>query len=611
MRRTGGAFAWPQKALLVTGRLEDRPGLDEVAEEVRQLTGRRPRVVLSAGISGTVTVVRDPRLAETEGYRLTVARGGIRVEARTDAGAFYGLQTLKALLRLHGRALPCCQIADGPVFARRGVYLDCSRGKVPTLETLKGLVRFLARLKVNELQLYVENVFTFARHPKIGRGFSPFTPEDLLDLQAYCARHHLRFVPSLASFGHMERILTLPEYRALGENPGYRGLPGGTTLCPTDPRSIRLMEDLYDEFLPLFMATDFNACCDETFGLGEGRSAAQAKSRGAARLYLDFILKLHALCEKHGKRMNLWADIVLNHPRHVRELPRDLVLLNWEYDPGGPNIAHCATLRAAGLDYLACPGVHAWLAHGTRLERSMQNIRSFTREAARHGASGILNTDWGDFGHRQPLASSLHGLAYGAAHAWSGGGAKVRDKTFTATFCLHVFGLRDPRLVRQIRVLGGVQPAVGRDLYWANGESLHGPRLLLRGIPKISPVWFHQAPDCIGQADPDGCRRALADLETCHWEGFDRPPADPFLRPAFDEYGLAADLDRLALRRILLGQRLRADRPVSRSELRELTDQTRRVRARFESNWLLRNRPSRLRDNLRLLDNAADEMRQI
>ncbi|MHC5018151.1 MAG: hypothetical protein ACYTFP_06185, partial [Planctomycetota bacterium] len=135
--------------------------------------------------------------------------------------------------------LPCCEVEDAPDFNRRGIYHDCSRGKVPTLQTLKQLVERLAHWKINELQLYIENVFTFARHPEIGEGYSPLTADEIVALQEHCRMHHVGLVGSLASFGHMEKILSLPAYRHLGEMPGFRGYPGGTCLCPTDPGSIK------------------------------------------------------------------------------------------------------------------------------------------------------------------------------------------------------------------------------------------------------------------------------------------------------------------------------------------------------------------------------------
>ncbi|MGB2823828.1 MAG: glycoside hydrolase family 20 zincin-like fold domain-containing protein, partial [Phycisphaerae bacterium] len=542
-----------------------------------------------------VRVVRDAGIEGDEAYRLTVRPDGVEVAAATDAGAYYGVQTLRELIVACGPRMPCCVIEDGPDFARRGVYHDCSRGKVPTLKTLKDLVERLARWKINELQLYVENVFTFRKHPAIGQGFSPFTPEELTELQAHCRLHHVRLVGSLASFGHMEKILALPEYSHLGEMPGFRDLPGGTTLCPLDPGSIKLVADLYEEFVPLHEARDFNVCCDETWELGKGRSRDEAERRGVGRLYLDFLLELHELCGRHGKRMNAWADIVLEHPELLGEMPKDAVMLNWDYSPGGARIARTREIAEAHLPLVVCPGTNGWLSHGTRLPQAVANVAEFAAEGRKCGAEGLLNTDWGDGGHRNPLGASLHGFAHGAAHAWNGGA--VDDARFTDVFCRHAFGRGDGRLAKYLRVLG--------ETYRMTGSQNEYAASLYRAL--VEPL----GPAAEGErSDIDGitAEGAAGIVEALSAAAADMPNPDEqteqFEAVALRELALAGRMDILASRRVLAAKKLRAGETVSPRELRDLAEETRRVADDFEQLWLARNKPSRLRDNLELLERA-------
>ncbi|MEI6149111.1 MAG: glycoside hydrolase family 20 zincin-like fold domain-containing protein [bacterium] len=68
-----------------------------------------------------------------QGYRLAITPKGVRMEAADAAGAFYGRMTLRQLVRLCPDALPCGEIEDSPDIPIRGVMLDISRDKVPTL----------------------------------------------------------------------------------------------------------------------------------------------------------------------------------------------------------------------------------------------------------------------------------------------------------------------------------------------------------------------------------------------------------------------------------------------------------------------------------------------
>ena len=205
-----GVFCWPHVPVLASAATADVLPFKQLASDTVKLLGIKMQIKLNGYGPATVRVVRDRKRQRDEGYRINITPDEIKISARTDSGAYYAIQTLRELITAKGLKLRCCRIEDWPDFGRRGVYLDCSRGKVPKLQTLKQLVERLARWKINELQLYIENVFTFRRHPLIGKGYSPFTPEEILELQDYCQLHHVKLVGSMASFGHTEKILMLP-----------------------------------------------------------------------------------------------------------------------------------------------------------------------------------------------------------------------------------------------------------------------------------------------------------------------------------------------------------------------------------------------------------------
>jgi len=591
-------FDLPDAAVLASPSSADMLPLGQLAGDMASL-GVLARLDRGAWGPAAVRIRRDKTVAGPEAYRLTISPSGIDIAAAADAGAYYGVQTLRELLTVHGRMLPACLIDDTPDFGRRGVYLDCSRGKVPRRETLKALVERLARWKINELQLYVENVFTFRRHPAIGRGYSPFTPEELLDVQDHCRKHHIRFVGSLASFGHLEKVLALPRYSRLGEMPGFRGLPGGTTLCPGDPGSIRLVEETYEEFLPLFEAEDFNVCCDETWELGKGRSKRRADRVGVGRVYLDFLKKIRRLCLKHGKRMNAWADIVLDHGELLPEVPKDIVILNWDYHPQGRRIPRTREIAAAGLPVVVCPGTNTWNSHGCRLRMGMLNIARFAGEGLARGAEGLLNTDWGDNGHRNMLAVSLHNYAWGAAHSWCHRGAE--EAKFTERFCRHTFGRADGPLPGAIRTLGRADETLG--LPYANGGVLFNAFLGPMRKVLAHDDWTATR---LRSVRPTGPARHAQALKALRWPDASST-RDPFLRTTLEEFALATRLDIAACLRTAVLKKMMGGGTPAQAELKKLADVTISTARELERVWLLGNKPSRLRDNLAGMRQAVQE----
>jgi len=594
VNRGRGNFVWPKLITLASASTSDTLPLQQLAGELRP-HNFRVKIIQNACGPATVRVRCDPFWKRREGYRLTVSATGIDIIAGDDAGAYYAIQTLREMVRIHAQHLPVMTIMDWPLMKRRGIYLDCSRGKVPRISALKLLIERLARWKINELQLYIENVFTFQRHPKIGTGDSPFRAEDLLALQDHSRLHHVRLVGSLASLGHMENILALPPYRHLAELPGFRGFPGGTTLCPTHPGSIKLIEELYEEFIPLFDADDFNVCGDEPWELSQTRSNPEVQ-----KVYVDYLKQLHRLCEKHGKRMNLWSDVVLNYPQTLKRLPKDVVMLNWEYEAKGPRIRKTKAIADHGFSQMVCPGTSGWLTHGSRLPNAMQNVSNFARAGLRHGCDGLLNTDWGDHGHRNFLGVSLHGFAHGAAHAWNS--PKVDDNAFTRNFCRHTFRRDAQRWEKILKTLGQTY--------------LH----CSKPVPNQSPLYFSlleplltddkNAISHIDRTETPGLKKMIGQLEAIPLPNAANELAK-FEKVTIKEFALAIEMDLLAAKRALTAKQLRKGNTISRAELKKLRSRMRQMAQKFETLWRKRNKPSRLRDNLKQFRNGDEELERL
>ncbi len=398
---------------------------------------------------------------------MRVERERVVIAARDDAGARHARRTLVQLVRLHREqgAIPCLEIEDRPDFARRGVLLDISRDKVPTMGTLRSLVDLFAEWKVNELQLYVEHTFAYEGHREVWEGASPMTGEEFETLDGWCRERGIDLVPNQNSFGHMERWLVHPRYAPLAEIPfpeerlraGER--PGFMSLCPVDPRSLDLVRDLYSQLLPHFTSAFFNVGCDETLDLGKGRSREAVERVGAARVYLDFLLAIRREVDRHGRTMQFWGDIVLAHPECIDELPKDLVALDWGYEADHPFHDECRRFAEAGLAYYVCPGTSSWLSIAGRTTTMLENVRSAAAAGRIHGARGMLITDWGDHGHWQPFPVSLPGLAYGAAMAWCA--ETNRDLPLAEALDRHVFADGSGVVGRALLGLGNAYLDVG------------------------------------------------------------------------------------------------------------------------------------------------------
>lgn len=368
-----------------------------------------------------------------QGYTLHITPRQIVIGASDPAGFWYGAMTLRQLLRQYRDAIPACRIEDAPDFSVRGVMLDISRDKVPSMETLFRIVDELAEWKINRLELYTEHTFAYRNHHEVWAGSSPMTAEEVRELDRFCAARHIDLVPNQNCFGHLHRWLKLDRYKPLAEAPDGFMTPWGErregpfSLNPLDPRSLEFVEELLAELLPNFRSRSVNVGCDETFDLGQGRSRAACERDGKGRVYLDFLLKIHRAVVASGHTMHFWGDIVLNHPELIPELPRDVVPLVWGYEANHPFAEQCAKFAAAGLPFFVCPGTSTWNSVVGRTDNALANLTNAAESGLAHGATGYLITAWGDNGHWQPYAVDLLPLAAGAARAWAVAANRTAD----------------------------------------------------------------------------------------------------------------------------------------------------------------------------------------
>ncbi len=408
---------------------------------------------------GAVGTVAEQR------YRLRILSDSIALQAAGPAGLRYGLATLKQLLSAGGEAIQAMDIDDWPDYPVRGVMLDISRCKVPTLATLRSLVDRLSAWKINHLQLYMEHTFAYAAHRRVWRGASALTGPQVRELDDYCSDRGIELVPNQNSFGHLERWLRYPPYSKLAEANGPYTTPWGevrtvrTTLNPVHPGSLRLVASWYEELLPHFRSRLFNVGCDETWELGQGQSRRACLRRGQGRVYLSFLKKIHRLARRHGRRVMFWADIAQQHPDLLRDLPDDVIPLIWGYEADHPFDRQCRVWAERGLPFYVCPGTSSWCSFGGRTSNCLANLRNAAAAGRRHGGIGYLITDWGDFGHRQYLPVSYLGLMYGAALSWCGRSNEGLD--VAAALSRHAFDDADGDGGRLWYDLGRVHEASG------------------------------------------------------------------------------------------------------------------------------------------------------
>lgn len=374
---------------------------------------------------------------DAEGYVLIADERGAKVIAASDAGTFYGLQTLKQLFTGAGdqvRFTPAT-IRDWPAMRWRGVHDDLSRGPVPTLEYQKKQIRLLASLKVNVFSPYFEHTLAFRSNPLIAPPGGAMSRSDVRELVEYAKRYHVLIIPEQQTFGHLHHALKYELYAPLAETSH------GHVLAPGQAGSLQFVRETMAEVDSLFPGPFLHLGADETFELGKGQTKARVDSLTIGPVYVQYLKDIEATLRSNGlgqgRRFLFWGDIAMNHPKLVAELPKDMIAVGWDYGQRDKFDKYLKPFRDAGMETWIAPGVSNWNRVWPNYAAALPNIQGFAREGQAGGATGMLNTTWDDNGDAI-FNQAWYGLAFGAAAAWQPGESSI--PRFQESFGLQFHG---------------------------------------------------------------------------------------------------------------------------------------------------------------------------
>lgn len=368
--------------------LGDRFGLSVRPERVARVPEAGPAILIGRHTNPLVAEICrarglavDAKEPGAEGYVLHVDERVALVAGSDDAGAFYGLQTLRQLLTDEGgRArIRGARMRDWPHMPFRGIRLY-----LPGQENIAFFKRFLrdfmALYKFNRVIVEMNACMRFDRHPELNAGWREFAKDlnysrrerpagpgdyfmnsshhdtadggvleksEVADIVAFAREHHIDVIPEIPSLTHSYYLLT--RHRELAE---IQDAEWPDTYCPADPRSYQLIFDVLDEYVEVMKPRVVHIGHDE-WRMPTGLDP-RCKDQDIRDLFVQDIVKIHAHLARKGVATALWGDHFLENlrgkhlkrqksrsgyvydmpgaltPEQVRQsIPKDILVLNW------------------------------------------------------------------------------------------------------------------------------------------------------------------------------------------------------------------------------------------------------------------------------------------
>lgn len=349
---------------------------------VKELTGRNLKTAGVASVRNRIGLELADRLAgvpDVEGaYRLIVQPEQIVLQARTADGLRYAAQSLLGLLERSGGhwRWPAGEIVDWPDFGWRGFLIDPARKFIP-LECILEHIDRLAAAKMNVLHIHFTDNEGFTleskRLPRLNERFwhpmlfgaprAPFTTNDILRAERdhagvytrrdidtmvrYGRARGVHILPELSMPSHSAPILRLfPELKCQVDKAVHHTVASPTVLCIGNAKTYQILEQVIDEFAPLFpypvlhTGADEIECRDvlyecEPFYSQRWAHCSVCRARmqregltSIPQLFYYFIRRVRRILAKHNKRCMIWNDYI-DIAKPV-DLPRDILIHFWQ-----------------------------------------------------------------------------------------------------------------------------------------------------------------------------------------------------------------------------------------------------------------------------------------
>lgn len=394
-----------------------------------------------------------PDLYQTQGYKLSVSPDQIMIEAPSEQGCFYGLQTLRQIIRTSTeKKIPCVRIVDYPIIGMRGFSDDISRGQISNMNHFRQILEHCGYFKLNNYQLYIEDSFEFAVSPNVGKDHGRLSKAEMAELVAIAKEYHITFTPVFECLGHQDRLLSLQENRLFAELSGPDQEPW--SFCPTDPKAIDFVKKLIDEMVIATTSPYFHIGGDESADVGSGRSkeAVEASSKGEVHARY-FSMLIDHIQKKYNRETMLYSDMLLRHPEALDFMNKDGIIIDWQYFRKDRTYPSLKTLKDAGFKKIvASPGCWNWSTFYPDFHLAFKNALDFGKAAKNENVWGFFNSSWGDNGAECIRESNWPTYALTAAVSWQK--KNPEQGAFLKDFCATYYGMHDEEIPRIMEKIG-------------------------------------------------------------------------------------------------------------------------------------------------------------
>ncbi len=365
-------------------------------------------------------------VARTEGDRVEVSRrgGALTIRYREKVRFFRALGLLVERLREGGGDF---EVIEDPWFDTIGPMVDVSQGNaVPTVETVKRLLRRMALMGLDMLMLYAEDSYEVPGQPYFGYMRGRYSADEMREIDKYASVLGTELIPCIQTLSHLREVLKWDAFADVRDDDA-------TLLVGHEP-TYELVEQLIRAASSPVSTRRIHIGMDEAWHLGLGRYLERNGYRPKFEIMTEHLGRVLEITRRLGLKPMMWGDMFFRalsptggyHDVEVPEglaasVPKDVHLVYWDYYH--TNEQHYverirAHERLGGAKPVFAGGIWNWRAWALNYGLTFATTNAALSACKREGVREVIATLWGDDGTECDLEAAMLGLQLFAEHCY-------------------------------------------------------------------------------------------------------------------------------------------------------------------------------------------------
>ena len=321
-----------------------------------------------------------------------------------------------------------------------GIMVDCSRNGVRNVAHVKEIIRRLALMGYNQLQLYTEETYEVENEPYFGYMRGRYTIEEMKEIDEYARGYGIEYVPCIQTLAHVHQLFRWNEYRTIQDCDDI--------LLIDDPRTYQLIENMFSTLSKIVKTDKIHIGMDEAHMIGRGRYADKHGNADKHEILLRHLNKVVELAKKYGFKPMMWSDmffrIAFNGQYYVTDgrvvsqevidlVPEGLSLVYWDYYSMDKKKYDIMIERHQDFnrEVVFAGGSWMWTGHTPCNAASLRATELAMDSCEEKGVKRVFTTLWGDDSAECADSAVLPVISYMAERAY--GHKEWKDMFFALT----------------------------------------------------------------------------------------------------------------------------------------------------------------------------------